>query len=652
MSSENFKVQAEQFADIEILRYQVPGFNELPLRKKILIYYLYMAAMSGRDITYDQNYKYNLLIRKTNEGIYEGFTGNRDDENFAAFLVYSKRVWFSNGIHHHYSMQKFYPDVSPEYFKYLLQQTPVIFLPLREGENLEQFISFILPLIYDKERDTMRVNQASGVDVIKDSANNFYENLTQDEVTGFYQSQIDKSDPRPISYGLNSKLVKENGTIFEKVWKAGGMYSPAIEKIIYWLSKAESFAENEVQKKTIQLLIEYYQTGDLRKFDEYSIHWLQDTVSEVDFINGFIETYGDPLNYKATYEALVAFRDKVATGRIEAISNNAQWFEDNSPIFDEHKKRNVKGISAKVITVVAEAGDASPATPIGINLPNATWIREQFGSKSVNLGNIVHSYNLAASEKVLEEFAFSEEEKALAKQYGNLADDLHTDLHEVIGHGSGQILPGVGTPRETLKVYASVIEETRADLVALYFILDTKLVQLGIMPNTDCGKAEYNRFIRNGMLTQLQRIKPGENIEEAHMRNRQLIAHWAFELGKEKNVIERINRDGKTFFVINDYEELRVIFGKMLREIQRITSEGDFSTAEYLVERYGVKVDEELHKEVLSRFAGLNIPPYKGFINPELQPIYSGDEIVDVYIEYPDDFAGQMMRYAKEFSFL
>ncbi|MCL4547479.1 MAG: dipeptidyl peptidase 3 [Bacteroidetes bacterium] len=511
----------------------------------------------------------------------------------------------------------------------------------------------LYPIIFDPNVDAIKVNLDPKADMVKTSAVNFYEGVSQKEVEAFYKKMVNPNDPEPISYGLNSKLLREKGQIFERHYKTNSMYAFALKKVVEWLNKAITVAENDQQKKALQLLVEYYETGDLKKWDEYNIAWVKDTSSTVDFINGFIETYNDPLGYRGTYESVVSFKDPEATKRIKAISDNAQWFEDNSPIMPQHKKKSVKGISAKVITVVTESGDSSPSTPIGINLPNANWIRKEYGSKSVNLGNIVYSYNKAAETSgVLEEFAYSKEEIERAKKYGALGDDLHTDMHEVIGHASGQLNPGVGTPNETLKNYASTLEEARADLVALYFIMDQKLVDIGVMPSLEVGKAVYDQYIRNGLMVQLARIQPGENVEEAHMRNRQLIAKWAYEKGMNDRVIEKKVRDGKTYFVINDYNKLRELFGELLKEIQRIKSEGDYNAGKNLVETYGVKVDPELHKEVLERYKKLNIAPYAGFINPVLIPVVDGDRIIDVKIEYPDDFTKQMLNYAKEYSFL
>ena len=649
---DSFKYQTEQFADLAILRYQIPGFEELSLKQKELVYYLYEAALSGRDIYYDQNYKNNLFVRKTLNAVVRSYKGDRQTEEFKNFMVYAKRIWFSNGIHHHYANKKFTPEFSAEFFTELLQNSDAKLLQMGNNETIDDLRAKLIPIIFNPNIDAQKVNLSPGADLIKTSAVNFYEGTSQKEVENFYNVMVSKNDSTPIWYGLNSKLVKENGKLNEKVWKVGGMYSPAIKKIVYWLEKAVGVAENDLQKETLKKLIEYYKSGNLDSWDDYNILWVKDTTSRVDVVNGFVEVYDDPLAYKGSYESIVSIKDLKATNRINAISRQAQWFEDNSTLPDEYKKKNVVGVSAKVITVVVESGDASPSTPIGINLPNSNWIRKIRGSKSVNLGNIVHSYNKAGSEELFNEFYFTEEEIKRAKEFGALADDLHTDLHEVIGHASGQIKPGVGTPKQTLKNYASAIEEARADLVALYYAIDQKLVDIGVMPNIEVGKAEYDKFIRNGLMLQLNRIEPGENIEESHMRNRQLISKWVYEKGKNENVIEEKLKDGKTYFVINDYQKLRQLFGMLLRDIQKITSEGDFEAAKNLVETYGVKVDKELHKEVKERYARLNIAPYRGFINPVLKPIYNGKKIIDVKIEYPEDFVEQMLYYDENYSFL
>lgn len=650
---EDFQYLTEQFADLRILRYQVPGFDELDLEKKKLLYYLHQAALSGRDIIYDQNYKHNLLVRRTLDAIVDSYTGDRSTEEFQSFMVYAKRVWFSNGIHHHYSKIKFLPEISPEYFAQLVKDSAPGDFPLAEGETLDDLIANLLPIVFDPEVDSKSVNLDASADLVADSANNYYEGLTQSQAEAYYAGVVDREDPTPISYGLNSKLVMTGDGPQERVWKVGGMYSEAIEQIVYWLEKAVSSAENETQAAALSKLAEYYKTGDLRLFDEYNILWVQDTESEIDAINGFIETYGDALSYRGAYESVISIRDVEATKRIQAIAEQAQWFEDQSPIADEHKREEVTGISAKVITVVVESGDSSPSSPIGINLPNANWIRSNYGSKSVTLGNLMESYNEGSKESgYLEEFAYSEDEIELGKLHGTLAANLHTDMHEVIGHASGKLEEGVGTPNETLKNYGDTLEEGRADLIALYYGMDPKLVEIGVMPSMEVGRVMYDNFIRNGLLWQLRRLELGENVEEAHMRNRQLVAKWVYEKGRDQNVIERVDEDGKTYFVIRDYEALRELFGQLLRESQRITSQGDFEAGRDLVETYGVKVDPELHAQVLERFEKLGIAAYGGFINPKLVPVMEGDEIVDVAIEYPDDFTEQMLHYGKEYSAL
>jgi dipeptidyl-peptidase-3 len=650
---EEFKYFSEQFADLQILRYQVPGIEDLNPKQKEMVYYLYQAALSGRDIIWDQNFKHNLAVRRTLEAIVRNYTGDRNSENFENFMVYTKRVWFSDGIHHHYGSTKMMPEFSREYFAELVKNSPEGKFPLQDSETLDDLIAKLTPVMFDPNVAYKKINLDPDADLIATSATNYYEGLTQKEVEDYYREKVEKNDPEAVSYGLNSKLVKESGNIAEKTWKAGEMYTEAIEQIVSWLEKASAVAENETQKAALDKLIEYYRTGDLRTFDEYNILWVQDTLSTIDVVNGFIEVYGDPLGYRGAYESVVSIKDNEATKRIKAISDQAQWFEDFSPLMEEHKKKTVQGISAKVITVVVESGDASPSTPIGINLPNANWIRANHGSKSVSLGNIINSYNEAGKGSgSIEEFAYSDYEIELSKKYGTLASALRTDMHEVIGHASGQINPGVGTPKETLKNYANPIEESRADLVALYFAMDPKLVEIGVMPTIEVGKAEYNRFLRNGLMLQLRRLQPGEQLEQAHMRNRQMISRWVYEQGKADNVIEKKIKDGKTYFVINDYDKLRGLFGQLLREVQRIKSEGDYQAAKNLIETYGVKVDEELHREVLERYSKLNIAPYAGFINPRLVPVMEGDKIVDVKVDYPDDFTAQMLEYAEKYSFL
>ena len=647
-----FEVDAERFGDLQVLRYQVKGFEELSLQQKQLAYYLYEAAMCGRDIIYDQKYKYNLTIRKTIDAIYSSYTGDKNAEDWKKFETFAKRIWFSNGIHHHYSNMKMMPDFNQDYFVSLMQNCDPKLLPL-EGKDIESLTKMLTPILFDEKVDAKIVDQSAGIDNIKASSNNFYEGLNQKEVEAYYAKMADKNNKTPIMYGLNSKLVKENGKIVEKTWKVGGMYSAAIEKIVYWLEKAVTVAENNEQKLALEKLVQFYKSGELKDFDEYSIAWVKDVNSRIDVVNGFIEVYGDAIGKRGSFESVLSMKDMEATKTIAAIAKEAQWFEDNSPIANEHKKKEVKGITAKVITVIAEAGDAAPSTPIGINLPNSNWIREQHGSKSVSLGNIVESYNvIGAKSPTLKEFAFDESIVERAKKHGALAGNLHTDMHEVIGHASGKINEGISTPDVTLKNYANCLEEARADLVALYYIYDKKLVDIGVMPSLEVGMAEYDNYILNGLIMQLTRIKLGDHLEEAHMRNRQLVASWAFEKGKKDNVIEMVKKDGKTYVKVNNYEKLRVIFGELLKEIQRIKSEGDYKSATALVEGYGVKVDKTLHQEVLERFEKLNVAPYKGFIQPKLVPVMEGDKITDVKIEYPTNFSQQMLEFGKKYSLL
>lgn len=647
-----FQFVADRFADLQVLRYQAPGFDNLSLQQKKLVYYLTQAGLSGRDIIYDQNYKHNLKVRRTVEAIFETFTGDTTTAEFDDFETYAKRVWFSNGIHHHYAYTKIIPEFSREYFKTLISKTSADALPMEGFQDKNDLLEFLIPIMFDPNVDPKRVNKDPGIDNVAASANNFYEDITQQEVAEYYASKKDPANNHEPLWGLNSKLTKEDGKIIEKVYKIGGMYSPALEKIVYWLEKATEVAENETQKKAFELLIEYYKTGDLKKFDEYCIAWVNDTASTVDAINGFIEVYGDPIGYKGSYESVVSFKDFEASKRMAALSANAQWFEDNSPIMDAHKKEEVTGVSYKVITVASEAGDAAPSTPIGINLPNSNWIREEYGSKSVSLGNIKDAYNQAASKGSLDEFFYGDEAKNRIKKYKVQASNMHTALHEVIGHASGKLNPGIGTPHETLKNYSSTLEEARADLVALYYILDEKLVDLGVIPTTDVGKAEYDTYITNGLMLQLRRIKLGNNIEQDHMRNRQLVAQWTLEKGAGDNVIEKKVVENKTYFVINDYRKLRTLFGELLREIQRIKSEGDFDAAKALVENYGVKVDQQLHKEVLERYSTLDVAAYSGFIQPKLVAEEENGKITDIKIEYPESFVQQMLEYGRRYSFL
>jgi dipeptidyl-peptidase-3 len=648
-----FKVEADRFADIQVLRYQVPGFETLSAKQKELAYYLYEAALCGRDIIWDQKYRNNLIVRRTLEAIWTSYSSEKNNENYKAFEEYTKRVWFSNGIHHHYASEKIIPKFSQEFFAKAINDTPDEKLPLEKGMSKSAFINFISPIIFDPTVDSKTVNLEAGIDNITGSANNFYEGVTQKEVEAFYETKIDTADKSPIEYGLNSKLVKIDGKITEKQWKVGGMYTQAIEKIVFWLEKAATVAETPEQKKSLDLLVEYYKTGNLEKFDEYNIAWVSDVNSTIDNVNGFIEVYQDALGKRGSFEAVVSIKDFEATKMIEIIAKNAQWFEDNSPLFPKHKKKEVKGIIGKSINVIVESGDSAPSTPIGINLPNSNWIRQTHGSKSVALGNVVAAYNIAgAKSPSSSEFSLNEETLNRAVKYGNLASALHTDMHEVIGHASGQLEPGVATPDITLKNYQNALEEARADLVALYFIYDQKLVDIGVMPSLEVGKAEYESYLLNGLMLQLNRVDLGKSIEEAHMRNRQLVAKWVMEKGAKDKVAEFVKRDGKTFIQINDYSKLRILFGELLKEIQRIKSQGDFAAGQALIENYGVKVDEQIHKEVKERFAKLNVAPYKGFIQPRLVPVFQNDKLIDVNVEYPSSFSEQMLEYSRKYSFL
>lgn len=650
MSENSFSYTVEQFADLQILRYRVPGFEQLSLRQKQLIYYLSQAALEGRDILFDQNGKYNLQIRRLLEAVYTHFEGDRTSESFRALEVYLKRVWFSNGIHHHYACDKFVPGFTAAYLEEVIQSLPAEVLPLEEGETCGAMCDKLFPVIFDPAVMPKRVNQADGEDLVQTSAANYYEGVTQQEAEAFYAAQKKADDPEPVMYGMNSRLVKKDGRIYEQVWKVGGMYSAAIEKIIIWLEKAETVAENDAQREVIRLLIEFYRSGYLKVFDAYSIAWLKDTGSQVDFVNGFIESYGDPLGMKASWESIVNFKDMEATHRTETISSNAQWFEDHSPVDARFKKEEVKGVSAKVITAAILAGDLYPSTAIGINLPNSNWIRSVHGSKSVTIGNLTDAYNKAArGNGFREEFVYSDVERELLEKYADITDDLHTDLHECLGHGSGKLLPGVDP--DALKAHGSTIEEARADLFGLYYLPDAKMVELGLVPDAEAYKAEYYSYMMNGLMTQLVRIEPGCTVEEAHMRNRQLIARWALEHGKDEKVVEMVVRDGKTYVRINDYAKLRTLFGKLLAEIQRIKSEGDYEAARQLVETYGVQVDPVLHAEVLQRYRSLHLAPYKGFLNPVYTPqTDAGGNIVDVQISYTEGYAEQMLRYSRDYS--
>ena len=648
----NFKVQVDRFSDIEILRYEVPGFEDLSLKQKKFIYYLSEAALSGRDIIYDQNYKYNLTVRSTLNNIVQNFNGNKSSKQWAQFIEYAKRVWFSNGIHHHYSTLKILPGFDQSYLTKLVEKIDKGF-PLNDGENIDGFLKRIIPIIFDPIIDAKRVNLNPKDDIIYSSANNYYDGLSQDEVEKFYSDMKNPKDPTPIWYGLNSRLVKEKGKVVEKTWKLDGLYGDAIKQIIYWLQKAKEVAENGAQKEELEFLIDYYRTGDLKTWDKYNIAWVGNTEIDIDYINGFIEVYGDPKGIKASYESLVEINDFEATERMKTLSENAQWFEDNAPIMDKHKRDKVKGITYNVVNVAMLGGDVSPSSPIGINLPNSNWIRANYGSKSVSLGNITAAYDQARSGGFVNEFALTDEEKYRAKKYGSFAGKMHTAMHEVLGHASGKLEKDVGTPKETLKSYASTLEEGRADLFGLYYIMDPKLVEMNLVESDEVGKSEYDGYIRNGLMLQLRRLKRGEKIEQSHMRNRAYISRWVFEKGQPDNVIEKKIIKGKTFFTINDYQALRELFGLLLKEVQRIKSQGDYKAAKDLVEGYGIDVDASLHEEVLNRSESLNVAPYAGFMNPKLDLVIDKDgSITDVKISYPDDFLDQMLHYDKTYSFL
>lgn len=647
---DTFEYQVEQFADLQILRYRVPGFEKLSLRQKQLIYYLSQAALEGRDILYHQNGKYNLPVRRLLEAVYVAYKGPRDTDEFRAFEVYLKRVWFANGIHHHYSCDKFVPGFTPDYLRSLVESLPADALPLAEGETCTKLCNRLFPVIFDPEVMPKRVNQADGEDLILTSAANYYEGVTQQEAEDFYAAMKTPGETEPVMYGMNSRLVKKDGVVQEEVWKIGGMYGEALQKIVSWLDKAAEVAENDRQREVIRLLTEFYRTGDLKTFDAYSIVWLKDTDSQVDFVNGFIESYGDPLGIKASWESIVNFKDLEATRRTELISENAQWFEDHSPVAPQFRKEKVKGVSAKVITAAMLGGDLYPSTAIGINLPNSNWIRSVHGSKSVTIGNLTSAYNQAArGNGFRDEFVYSPVEIGLLDKYADITGDLHTDLHECLGHGSGRLLPGVDP--DALKAYGSTIEEARADLFGLYYIPDPRMVELGLVPDAEAYKAEYYAYMMNGLMTQLVRIEPGCNVEEAHMRNRQLIARWALEQGAEQKVVELVVRDGKTFVRINDYEQLRSLFGRLLAEVQRIKSEGDYEAARRLVETYAVRIDPALHAEVLERYRQLHLAPYKGFINPVYTPCYDVEgRWTDVKVDYTEGYAAQMLRYSRDYA--
>lgn len=639
----------DRFDDIRILRFRVDDFSGLPLEEKLLIYYLNQAALCGRDILYDQNGRYNLAIRRTLEAVYTDAKTDRSIPEWVSFEKYLKKVWFANGIHHHYSNDKFTPGFSPKYFDALVAATPEKSFPHDYG-SLCELLATVKLVVFDASVLPNRVNQSEGSDMLLTSAMNYYEGVTQMEAEAYYNKMTDHDNPRPVSYGLNSKLMKEDGQLTEKVWHVGGMYSQALEKIVGWLEKAATVA-NPAQKAIIAKLIQYYKTGDLKTFDEYSIMWVQDTASRVDFVNGFTEVYGDPLGYKASWESLVNFRNEKASKRTQIISDNAQWFEDHSPIDDKYKKTEVKGVSAKVITAAILAGDCYPATPIGINLPNSDWIRKEYGSKSVTIENITDAYDAAAKgDGFREEFVLRAEDRERMDKYGSMADNLHTDLHECLGHGSGKLAPGI--KGDELKNYGSVLEETRADLFALYYIADHKALELGLIPSLDAAWAEYSKYVMNGMMTQLARVQFGKNVEQAHMRNRKLISEWCYEQGRDENVIEKKVDGGKTYIVVNDFGKLRSLFGKLLREIQRIKSEGDYEAGKALVETYGVKIDPTLHKEVLARYASLRIEPYSGFVNPTYAAVTENGKITDINITYDQGYTEQMLDYSRNYSFL
>lgn len=641
-SSEDFNFKADEFADLKILRYQIPGWENLSLKEQKLVYYLTQAGLAGRDIIWDQNYRHNLKIREALESIYANYEGNKSSEDWNAFETYLKRVWFSNGIHHHYSNAKLKPEFSQEYFDTLLKETNTDL----SGEAYEVIFN-------DKDAKKVNLNEAEGL--IEGSAVNMYgEGITAAEVDAFYANKKSPNSERPLAYGINTKLVKENGKLVEKVYKSGGLYGEAIDEIVKWLEKAKGVAENEKQANALGLLIDYYNTGDLQTWDEYNVAWVEATEGNIDYINSFIEVYNDPKGYTGSYESIIQIKDFDMSEKMSVVEENVQWFEDNSPIMEEHKKDSVVGVTYKTVIVAGEAGDASPSTPIGVNLPNSSWIRKEHGSKSVSLGNIINAYENAGGSDRLKEFAHDEEEIRLSEKYGKQADKLHTALHEVVGHASGQLNKGVGTTKETLKSYASTLEEGRADLVGLYYLMDPKLEELGLTDNAEeLGKAAYNDYIRNGLLTQLVRLELGDDVEEAHMRNRQWVSAWVFEKGKEDGVIEKVEKDGKTYYDIKDYQKLRELFGELLKETQRIKSEGDYEAVKKLVENYGVKVDQKMHKEVLDRNAQFKSAPYSGFINPVLVPEMDGNrEITAIKVTQPESFEKQMLDYSENFSFL
>ena len=650
MDNGSFRHSDERFADIQLLRYRVPDFENLSLRQKQLIYFLSEAALEGRDILYDQNGKYNLRIRSMLEAVYTDYRGDREDSEFVQLVVYLKRVWFANGIHHHYAADKFIPRFSPEFFRAALKSVDRTKLPLADDQTVDQLCDDIFPVVFDPTVLPKRVNQADGTDLVLTSAANYYEGVTQQEAEDFYKQLKDPTDETPVMYGLNSRLVKRDGKIFERIWKSGGLYGTAIDKIVSWLEKAKEVTDTAEQATVIDTLIAFYRTGDLKTFDTYAIRWVNELHARVDFTNGFIETYGDPLGLKASWEAIVDFKDLEATHRTEVLSANAQWFEDHSPVDKRFRKSTVKGVSAKVVTAAILGGDLYPSTAIGINLPNSNWIRSVHGSKSITVGNLTEAYNKAArGNGFREEFAVSEEELERINRYADTTDDLHTDLHECLGHGSGRLAPGVDP--DALKAYGATVEEARADLFGLYYLADEKLFELGLTPDKEAYKAHYYTYLMNGLMTQLVRIELGKKVEEAHMRNRQLIARWVYEQGKSDKVVEMIEREGKTYVKIHDYEKLRLLFGRLLAEIQRIKSEGDFEGARRLVEDYGVKVDPILHKQVLERYEKLRLAPYKGFINPVYEAVKDGEgNITDITVSYEERYAEQMLRYSRQYA--
>ncbi len=640
VKTDDFNYMVEQFADIKVLRYQIPSWDDLTLKEQKLVYYLTQAGLEGRDIMWDQNYRHNLTIRKALENVYVTYNGDKTSDEWKSFQTYVKRMWFSNGIHHHYSNDKIKPEFSSDYLRGLLTATSSTL----EGEAFDVIFN---------DKDSKKVNQSKGVDNVLLSAVNFYgPDITNNDVETFYAAKKSPNADKPLSFGLNSRLVKENGQLKELVYKSGGLFGPAIDKIVVWLEKAQAVAENKAQGDALGLLIEYYKTGDLQTWDDYNVAWTAATDGNIDYINSFIEVYNDPLGYRGSYESIIQIKDFDMSEKMSVLSENAQWFEDNSPLMEEHKKKNVVGVTYKVVNVAGEAGDSSPSTPIGVNLPNANWIRAAVGSKSVSLGNIIHAYNNAGSSGRLQEFVHDEEEEALEKEYGQIGDKLHTALHEVIGHASGQLNPGVGETKETLKTYASTLEEGRADLVGLYYLYNPKLQELGLVDDwKKVGTVAFDGYIRNGLMTQLIRLNLGDDVEEAHMRNRQWVSAWAFEKGKADNVIEKVTRDGKTYFKINDYEKLHGLFGQLLRETQRIKSEGDYAAVEALVEGYGVKVDQTLHAEILERNKQFTSAPYSGFVNPVIVPTVDDDgEITGFNIDQPESFESQMIDYTKNFS--